>query len=101
MKIEIKGAKENNLKNIDVDFSSGITAVIGVSGSGKSSLVFNTLYHEAKRKYLETFTSFSNTLRISPANVGSVNGLGPALSLEQNRLHRNPNSTLASATGIY
>ncbi|MBD3198166.1 MAG: ATP-binding cassette domain-containing protein [Candidatus Lokiarchaeota archaeon] len=101
MKIEIKGAKENNLKDINVIFDDGLTAVTGVSGSGKSSLVFNTLYYEARRKYLETFTSFSNRLRLSPANVESIHGLGPALSLEQNKLNRNPNSTLATATGIH
>ncbi|MEJ2251410.1 MAG: hypothetical protein P8Y97_17375 [Candidatus Lokiarchaeota archaeon] len=101
MNIKVKGSKEHNLKNIDVEFQNGLTAVTGVSGSGKTSLVFDTLYHEARRIFFETFTPFSNKLKINPAKVESISGLTPAMALEQDQLNRNPNSTLASATGIH
>jgi excinuclease ABC subunit A len=78
-----------------------VTAVVGVSGSGKSSLVFDTLYHEARRRFLETLSLGSPWLRMPPADVREIRGLGPAVSLAQNVLNRNPNSTLATAAGIH
>lgn len=101
MRISIRGASENNLQNLDVDFEDGLTVVTGVSGSGKTSLVFDTLYHEARRRFLESFTSGASALRLTPAAVQSISGLGPAVAVGQNLLNRNPNSTLASASGLH
>jgi excinuclease ABC subunit A len=101
MRIEIQGASEHNLKDIDVQFGDGLTVVTGVSGSGKTSLVFDTLYHEARRRFLEVFALGSTNLRLAPAKVRRINGLGPAVAVGQNLLNRNPNSTLASATGLH
>ncbi len=101
MRISIRGASENNLQNLDVDFEDGLTVVTGVSGSGKTSLVFDTLYHEARRRFLESFTSGASALRLTPAAVQSISGLGPAVAVGQNLLNRNPNSSLASASGLH
>ncbi len=101
MRISIRSASENNLQNLDVDFEDGLTVVTGVSGSGKTSLVFDTLYHEARRRFLDSFTSGETALRLMPAAVQSISGLGPAVAVGQNLLNRNPNSTLASASGLH
>ncbi|MBY8989187.1 MAG: ATP-binding cassette domain-containing protein [Candidatus Lokiarchaeota archaeon] len=107
MEIEIKGARENNLKNIDVKFKDGLTVVTGISGSGKSSLVFDTLYHESNRRLIELFgysrkwSSQRSSYKLAPAKVGSITGLGPAVAVGQNLLNRNPNSTLATASGLH
>ncbi|KPL20820.1 MAG: hypothetical protein AMJ93_11045, partial [Anaerolineae bacterium SM23_84] len=101
MLVRIQGASEHNLKNIDVDLGDGLTVVTGVSGSGKTSLVFDTLYHEARRRFLEVFALGSTNLRLAPAQVRAITGLGPAVAVGQNLLNRNPNSTLASATGLH
>ncbi len=100
MTIQVSGAKEHNLRNIDVQLGDGLTAVTGVSGSGKTSLVFDTLYHEARRRFLEVHAIGTVAERLSPAHVASISGLGPAVAVGQNLLNRNPNSTLASATGL-
>lgn len=101
MNIHIQGAREHNLRGIDVQFGSGLTVVTGVSGSGKSTLVFDTLYHEARRRFLEIYSLGSTSLRLSPANVQSITGLGPAIAVGQNLLNRNPNSTVATASGLH
>ena len=107
MEIEIKGARENNLKNIDVTFKEGLTVVTGVSGSGKTSLIFDTLYHESNRRLIELFgysrkwSSQRSSYKLTPAKVGSITGLGPAVAVGQNLLNRNPNSTLATASGLH
>jgi len=101
MKILVRGARENNLKDIDVDFEEGITVVTGISGSGKSSLVFDTLYHEAKRRFLNVFSTRSANLNLLPAKVQSITGIGPAIAVGQNLLNRNPLSTLATASGLH
>ncbi len=101
MPIHIRGAAEHNLQHIDVDFPDGLTVVTGVSGSGKTSLVFDTLYHEARRRFLEIYALGSSDLRLSPARVDGITGLGPAIAVGQNLLNRNPNSTLASASGMH
>ncbi|MBE0634103.1 hypothetical protein IH574_05985, partial [Candidatus Bathyarchaeota archaeon] len=101
MGIRIKGARENNLKSVDIEFQPGLTVVTGVSGSGKTSLVFETLYHEARRRFEEVFSFGSVSERLSPAQVDSITGLGPAVAVGQNLLNRNPNSTLASASGLH
>ena len=71
-----------------------------VSGSGKTSLIFDTLYHEARRRFAEIYALDSSNLRLSPAGVESITGLGPATAVGQNLLNRNPNSTLATASGL-
>jgi excinuclease ABC subunit A len=101
MRILIEGAREHNLKGINVEFGEGLTVVTGVSGSGKTSLVFDTLYHEARRRFLEVFELGSPKGRLSPANVDSITGLGPAVAVGQNLLNRNPASTLATASGLH
>jgi excinuclease ABC subunit A len=100
MSIRIQGAREHNLQNINVEFGEGLTVVTGVSGSGKTSLVFDTLYHEARRRFLDIFALGSHQ-RLSPAVVDDLTGLGPAVAVGQNLLNRNPNSTLASASGLH
>lgn len=100
MEIKIRGAQEHNLKDVDVDIKDGLTVVTGVSGSGKTSLIFDTLYKEARRRFLETFSVNKDDINLSPAKVKSINGLGPMIALGQNILNRNPNSSLASATGL-
>jgi excinuclease ABC subunit A len=101
MRILIEGAREHNLQGINVEFGEGLTVVTGVSGSGKTSLVFDTLYHEARRRFLEVFELGSPKGRLSPADVDSINGLGPAVAVGQNLLNRNPASTLATASGLH
>lgn len=102
--IRIRGACEHNLKNLDLEIGPGLTAVTGVSGSGKTSLVFDTLYHEARRRLYDVLAigrpgGWRNQLM--PARVESIQGLGPAIAVEQNILNRNPNSTLATACGLH
>ena len=101
MEIKIRGAKEHNLKSVDIDLSDGLTVVTGISGSGKTSLVFDTMYHEARRRFLDIFRSSSSTLRMPPADVKSVDGIGPTIAIEQNVLNLNPASTLATASGLH
>lgn len=101
MDIRIRGASEHNLKNIDVRFGDGLTVVTGVSGSGKTSLVFDTLHHEAHRRFLDVFLYGRSGQRLAPAKVEAINGLGPTIAVGQNLLNRNPLSTLASASGLH
>jgi excinuclease ABC subunit A len=99
--LRIEGAAEHNLREVDVEFGGGITAVVGVSGSGKSSLVFDTLYHEARRRFLETLSLGSAALRLRPARVREIRGLRPAVAVAQNVLNRNPHSSVATASGVH
>lgn len=99
--IRVKGARGNNLANINVEFIDGLTAVTGVSGSGKSTLVFDTLYHEARRRFAEIFASPSIAHQYAPAAVDEISGLRPSVAIAQNQLNRNPNSTVATAAGIH
>jgi excinuclease ABC subunit A len=101
LEIKIRGASEHNLKDVDIDIGDGLTVVTGVSGSGKTSLVFDTLYHEARRRFLEVFSKGNFASKLSPANVQSITGIGPAVAVGQNLLNRNPFSTLATASGLH
>lgn len=101
MTIQIRGGREHNLQGVDIDIGEGLTVVTGISGSGKTSLVFDTLYHEARRRFLEVYELGSPRGRLAPANVAAIRGLGPAVAVGQNLLNRNPNSTLATASGLH
>jgi len=100
VEIRIRGAHGHNLKDIDAEFGDGLTAVTGVSGSGKTSLVFDTLHHEARRRFLEVFGT-SSSARLPPAAVRSLVGAGPVVGVGQNLLNRNPASTVATASGLH
>ena len=101
MRIRVRGATEHNLRDLDVEIGDGLTVVTGVSGSGKTSLVFDTVYHEARRRFQEVFAFGSPSQRLPPARVESITGLGPAVAVGQNLLNRNPNSILATASGLH
>ena len=102
--IEIKGARANNLKNIDVKIPQGkFVAITGVSGSGKSSLAFDTLYAEGQRRYVESLSSYARQFlgRMSKPECDFIKGLPPAIAIEQKVISRNPRSTVGTTTEIY
>lgn len=102
--IEVKGARVNNLKNIDVNVPlNEFTVVTGVSGSGKSSLAFDTLYAEGQRRYVESLSSYARQFlgRMSKPECDYIKGLPPAIAIEQKVNTRNPRSTVGTATEIY
>ena len=102
--IKIRGARENNLKNIDVDLPKNKLVVLtGVSGSGKSSLAFNTIYAEGQRRYVESLSSYARQfldMQKKP-DVDLIEGLSPAISIEQKTTSKNPRSTVGTVTEIY
>lgn len=100
MRITIEGASGNNLKDVDVVFRDGLTVVTGASGSGKSTLVFDTLFREADRHFMELFAG-SAVGRQAPAEARSIRGLGPTVAISQDLLNRNPNSTVATFSGLH
>ena len=103
-KIEIFGARENNLKNIDLEFKkNNLVVITGVSGSGKSSLAFNTIYSEGQRRYMESFSAYARSFigNIERPDVDKINGLSPVISIEQKTTSKNPRSTVGTLTEIY
>jgi excinuclease ABC subunit A len=103
-KIVIKGARENNLKNIDVTIPRNKFVVLtGLSGSGKSSLAFETIYAEGQRRYIESLSSYSRMFlgQMEKPDVDSIEGLSPAISIDQKTTSRNPRSTVGTVTEIY
>ena len=103
-KISIRGAKVNNLKNIDLDIPRNKFIVItGLSGSGKSSLAFDTLYAEGQRRYVESLSSYARQFmgRMRKPDVKSITGIPPAIAIEQQILSKNPRSTVGTVTEIY
>ena len=102
--IKIRGARENNLKNIDLDIPKNkLVVVTGVSGSGKSSLAFNTIYAEGQRRYVESLSSYARQfldMQKKP-DVDLIEGLAPAISIEQKTTSKNPRSTVGTVTEIY
>ncbi|MCL2753377.1 MAG: excinuclease ABC subunit UvrA [Defluviitaleaceae bacterium] len=103
-KIIIKGARENNLKNIDLEFPRDALVVFtGVSGSGKSSLAFETLYAEGQRRYMESLSSYARQFlgQMEKPDVDSIEGLSPAISIDQKSTNQNPRSTVGTVTEIY
>jgi excinuclease ABC subunit A len=103
-KIIIRGAKEHNLKNINLEIPRDKLVVItGLSGSGKSSLAFDTIYAEGQRRYVESLSAYARQFleQMDKPDVESIEGLSPAISIEQRGLSKNPRSTVATATEIY
>ncbi len=103
-KIIIKGARENNLKNLDIALPKNELIVLtGVSGSGKSSLAFNTIYEEGRRRYVDSLSSYARQFLGNSKKplVDSIDGLSPAISIEQKTTHNNPRSTVGTVTEIY
>ena len=102
--IEVVGAREHNLKNINVSFPRNKLVVItGISGSGKSSLAFDTIYAEGQRRYMESFSAYARSFlgNLERPDVDKINGLSPVISIEQKTTSRNPRSTVGTVTEIY
>ena len=102
--IRIKGARAHNLKNIDVNIPRDkLVVVTGLSGSGKSSLAFDTIYAEGQRRYVESLSAYARQFlgQVNKPDVDSIDGLSPAISIDQKTTSRNPRSTVGTVTEIY
>jgi excinuclease ABC subunit A len=102
--IVVSGARENNLKNINISIPKNALVVItGLSGSGKSSLAFQTLYAEGQRRYLESFSNYARQFigGLERPDVDYIEGLSPVISIEQKSVNKNPRSTVGTITEIY
>ncbi len=102
--LSVIGARVNNLKNIDVDIPhNSLTVITGLSGSGKSSLAFDTIFAEGQRRYIETFSAYARNLlgNLERPDVDKISGLSPVIAIEQKTVNRNPRSTIGTTTEIY
>ena len=102
--IKIRGAREHNLKGIDVDIPRNKLVVLtGLSGSGKSSLAFDTIYAEGQRRYMESLSSYARQFlgQMEKPDVERIEGLSPAISIDQKSTNRNPRSTVGTVTEVY
>src|ERR1700748_170765 len=102
--ITVRGARQHNLKNINVDIPRDkFVVVTGLSGSGKSSLAFDTIYAEGQRRYVESLSAYARQFldQLEKPDVDSVEGLSPAISIEQKTVSRSPRSTVGTVTEIY
>ena len=102
--IIVRGARENNLKDLNVSIPrDSLVVMTGVSGSGKSSLAFDTIYAEGQRRYMESLSSYARQFlgQMEKPNVESIEGLSPAISIDQKSTNRNPRSTVGTVTEIY
>ncbi|NSW76082.1 MAG: ABC-ATPase UvrA, partial [Candidatus Atribacteria bacterium] len=103
-RIVIKGAREHNLKNVDVEMPRNRLVVItGISGSGKSSLAFDTIYAEGQRRYLESLSSYARQFleKMEKPDVDHIDGLSPAIAINQKASSHNPRSTVGTVTEVY
>ena len=103
-KIEVRGARQHNLKDINLEIPRHkLTVVTGLSGSGKSSLAFDTIYAEGQRRYIESLSAYARQFleQMEKPDVDSVDGLSPAISIEQKTTSRSPRSTVGTVTEIY
>jgi excinuclease ABC subunit A len=102
--ISIRGARVHNLKNISLDLPrTRLIVITGVSGSGKSSLAFDTIYAEGQRRYVESLSSYARQFleRMDKPDVDAITGIGPAMAIEQKTNTRNPRSTVGTSTEVY
>src|SRR5512144_1975441 len=102
--ISVRGAREHNLKNVDLDLPRDqFIVVTGLSGSGKSSLAFDTIYAEGQRRYVESLSAYARQFleQMQKPDVESIEGLSPAISIEQKTTSKNPRSTVGTVTEIY
>src|SRR5437868_7554603 len=102
--ITVRGARQHNLKNINVDIPRNkFVVVTGLSGSGKSSLAFDTIYAEGQRRYVESLSAYARQFldQLEKPDVDSVEGLSPAISIEQKTVSRSPRSTVGTVTEVY
>ena len=102
--VEIQGARVHNLKNVDVKIPRDkLTVITGLSGSGKSSLAFDTIFAEWQRRYIETFSSYARSFLggLERPDVDQITGLSPVISIEQKTTNRSPRSTVGTTTEIY
>ena len=102
--IDVFGAREHNLKNIDISIPKNKLVVItGISGSGKSSLAFDTIYSEGQRRYMETFGAYARQFigDMERPDVDKITGLSPVISIEQKTTNKNPRSTVGTITEVY
>ena len=102
--ITVRGARQHNLKSVDVEIPRNkLTVITGLSGSGKSSLAFDTIYAEGQRRYVESLSAYARQFldRLEPPDVDSIEGLSPAISIEQKTATRSPRSTVGTVTEIY
>src|SRR3979411_141882 len=103
-RISVRGARQHNLKNIDVEIPRNtLTVITGLSGSGKSSLAFDTIYAEGQRRYVETLSAYARQFldQMERPDVDAIDGLSPAISIEQKTTSRSPRSTVGTITEIY
>src|SRR5256886_757483 len=103
-RIVVRGAREHNLKNVDLEIPRDQLVVItGLSGSGKSSLAFDTIYAEGQRRYVESLSAYARQFleQMEKPEVDSIEGLSPAISIEQKTTSKNPRSTVGTVTEIY
>ena len=103
-KICVEGARVHNLKNVDVEIPrNSLTVITGLSGSGKSSLAFDTIYAEGQRRYIETFSAYARNFmgNMERPDVDKITGLSPVISIEQKTTNKNPRSTVGTTTEIY
>ena len=102
--VSVYGARVHNLKNIDVEIPHGkLTVITGLSGSGKSSLAFDTIFAEGQRRYLETFSAYARNMLgvLERPDVDKITGLSPVISIEQKTVNKNPRSTIGTTTEVY